>query len=88
MPFPLSRKRYLLDRQTGLLYTDVPATDWPLLVAELVPANNRERERIEPIDNAAATTEFFNSLDTYLKSQKVMSQRVHQSAVQPPNFLN
>ena len=74
MSFPLSRKRYLLDRQTGLLYTDVPATDWPLLVAELVPANNRERERIEPIDNAAATTEFFTSLDTYLKSQKVGPQ--------------
>lgn len=68
----VSRKQYLLDVKTGLLYSDVPASDWPTLVAQLVPpASSRDRERIEPIDNYAATSDFFNSLDQYLKQQKV-----------------
>ena len=68
---PCSRKRYLVDRKTGLLYSDVPASDWPSLVAVLIPASNRSRERIDPIDNAASTSDFFLSLDTYLKNQRL-----------------
>jgi hypothetical protein len=68
---PRSRKRYLIDRQTSLLYTDVPVSTWPTLVAQLIPASNRSRERIEPIDTAAATSDFFLSLDAYLKNQRL-----------------
>ncbi|GAX77102.1 hypothetical protein CEUSTIGMA_g4548.t1 [Chlamydomonas eustigma] len=81
----LSRKLYLYDRSTSLLYSDVPATEWPALIAQLVmmppsgyssSVNSGSRgggnqQRVEPLDNATATTEFFMSLDGYLKGNKV-----------------
>ena len=85
----IARKRYLLDVKTGLLYSDVPASDWPTLVAQLVvPTSSRERERVEPIDNYAATMDFFTSLDQYLKQQKVWIQDAGETSIDMLSYCN
>lgn len=79
-PHLCSRKRYLLDPETELVYADVPTSQWPPLVGRVVapPPSRGGRDpppRLELLDTTAATFEFFQGLDRYLKAQKVSRGR-------------